>query len=148
MGMPTPLDRHPLAPLSDAEFRSARDTVLAAHGHHPSALLFRSIQLEEPPKKELVPYLVAEHAGELSETTPRPPRLARVQYDVVTAREDGEGSLYQYTQSVVDLGARKELSKEVAPDNCHPAFVMYVPDLKEDIPRRGRPLVQTCLTPT
>lgn len=130
MGAPAPPIRHPLAPLSDPEFRSARDAVLAAHATHPSALLFRTVQLEEPPKAELVPFLVAEHAGELSGTTPRPPRRARVQYDVVTARKDGAGSVYQYTQSVVDLGTREELSREVAPDGCHSAFIMYVPALE------------------
>ena len=129
MGSPTPPGRHPLAPLSDPEFRSARDVVLAAHGAHPSALLFRTVQLEEPPKAELIPYLVAEHAGELSGATPRPPRRARVQYDVITAREDGSSSVYKYTQSVVDLKTGKELSREVAPDGCHSSFVSYVPDL-------------------
>ena len=129
MGAPAPPVRHPLAPLSDAEFRCARDVVVAAHATHPSALLFRTVQLEEPPKKELVPFLVAEHAGEVSGKTSRPSRRARVQYDVVTAREDGRGSDYKYTQSVVDLATREELSREVAPDGCHSAFIMYVPTL-------------------
>lgn len=129
MGAPTPPDRHPLAPLSDPEFRSARDAVLAAYGTHPSALLFRTVQLEEPPKADLVPFLVAEHAGELTGTTPRPPRRARVQYDVIAAREDGNGSVYKYTQSVIDLKTGKEISRDVAPEGYHSSYVTYVPDL-------------------
>lgn len=127
MGAPTPA-RHPLAPLSDPEFRTARDAVLAAHGTHPSALFFRAIELEEPRKADLVPFLVAEHAGTLGPETPRPPRLARVQYDVVSARDDGKGSLYRYTQSVVDLAVREEVSREAAPDGCHASYLPYVPD--------------------
>lgn len=131
MGAPTPPDRHPLAPLSDVEFRAARDAVLAVHGTHPSALLFRTVQLEEPPKAELVPFLIAEHAGELTETTPRPPRRARVQYDVISARQDGNGSVYKYTQCVIDLETSKEVSRDVTPEGCHSSYVTYAPDLAD-----------------
>lgn len=126
MGAPTPA-RHPLAPLSDPEFHTARDAVLAAHGAHPSALFFRAIELEEPRKADLAPFLVAEHAGTLTPETLRPARLARVQYDVISAREDGKGSLYRYTQSVVDLKTGEELNRETAPDGCHASFLPYVP---------------------
>ncbi|SPO00202.1 related to peroxisomal amine oxidase (copper-containing) [Cephalotrichum gorgonifer] len=126
MGAPTyPGTRHPLAPLSDAEFRKARDLVLSAHGAHHSALFFRAIQLEEPRKADLIPFLIAEHAGEeMSGFTDRPPRLARVQYDVVTPGKQGSASVFRYTQSVVDLDTSVEISRDEAPDDCHPAYVM------------------------
>lgn len=132
MGAPSPA-RHPLAPLSDQEFRAARDAVLAAYGTHPSALFFRAIEVEEPRKADLVPFLVAENAGTLTSETPRPPRLARVQYDVISAREDGKGSLYRYTQSVVNLGTGEEVSRETAPDGCHAAYLPYVSNSPGDV---------------
>lgn len=65
---------HPLAILSEAETNLARDVVKAAH---PKTVIdFREIYLQEPPKKQLLDFLAIEHAGRLSPTTPRPPRLA------------------------------------------------------------------------
>lgn len=115
--------RHPLAPLTEHEFLRARDIVVASHGD-PSALYFRAIQLEEPKKADLIAYLVAEHAGALSDKTPKPPRLARLLYDVV--KREGRITFFQYTQSVVDLVSGREISRDEAPPGSNPAFTEYV----------------------
>lgn len=113
--------RHPLAPLTEAEFHRARDILIASHDN-PSVLYFRTIQLEEPKKVDLIPYLVAEHAGQLSDETPRPPRLARILYDVV--KKESQKTFFQYTQSVVDLASGHEVSREEAPVGSNPAFTV------------------------
>ncbi|OLN96628.1 Copper amine oxidase 1-like protein 2 [Colletotrichum chlorophyti] len=110
---------HPLTALSEDEFTRARDVVVTLFGANVS-LFFRSIFLHEPKKVDLVPFLQAEHAGKLTEETPRPPRRAKVQYDVI----DG-GKSPEYIQSVVDLQTGKEVDRVVAP----PYFqTSYLPD--------------------
>ncbi len=77
------------------------------------AIVFRSIALEEPPKSELSRFLDLEHSGGLTARTPRPARIARVQYDIATA--DGNRA---YAESLVDVGAGKEVSQRIV-DKMH-----------------------------
>ncbi|KAK1707582.1 LOW QUALITY PROTEIN: copper amine oxidase [Colletotrichum lupini] len=98
---------HPLTALSGDEFRAARDII---------SKLFD----QDPKKEELVPYLQAEHARKLTHETPRPPRRARVQYDVIRS-----GKRPEYTQSVVDLKTGRELDRTVAAPHFQTS---YTPD--------------------
>jgi len=120
-GPPPTAVRHPLAPLTEREFRQARDIVLESHGEN-ATLFFRAIALEEPKKDELVAFLVAEHNGQAGPETPRPRRTARVQYDVVNSGK----KLHHYTQSLVDLDKGCELSRAQAAPHCQPSFTVYV----------------------
>jgi primary-amine oxidase len=113
--------QHPLAPLTEQEFLQAREIALKGHGENP-ALFFRSIALEEPKKAEIVPFLVAEHHGQVTPETPRPHRIARVQYDVINSSK----KLHQFTQSLVDLNEGCELSRVQAAPHCQPSFTVYV----------------------
>jgi primary-amine oxidase len=96
---------HPLEQLRAVEIDNAREFIIA---QFPSCMIrFRSIHLEEPAKAELIEFLIAEHDGTLGESTSRPPRLARAQYDVVDANKKRE-----YVESVVDVQSKKEVSRE------------------------------------
>ncbi|KAK1480407.1 copper amine oxidase [Colletotrichum cuscutae] len=110
---------HPLTALSGDEFRAARDIISKLFDPDVS-LFFRCIFLQEPKKEELVPYLQAEHARKLTDETPRPPRRARVQYDVIRS-----GKRPEYTQSVVDLKTGRELDRTVAAPHFQTS---YTPD--------------------
>ncbi|EAU36792.1 copper amine oxidase 1 [Aspergillus terreus NIH2624] len=97
---------HPLAILTEEETNIARDVIRSLH---PNAVLhFREIYLSEPPKAELREFLALEHAGRLSPTTPRPPRLALVQYDVV-----GGDRVHVYQEAKVDVGTRKRVQHHI-----------------------------------
>ncbi|KAF5027502.1 hypothetical protein F66182_397 [Fusarium sp. NRRL 66182] len=111
MASPPP---HPLAQLSRDEFITARNSVLNHHGPGTS-LFFRSISLQEPKKNDLVPFLIAEHDGGLSETTPRPARCAQVEYDMI-------GDSREYTRAIVDIAAEVVVCKAVLEQNAHPYF--------------------------
>ncbi|EXJ80072.1 primary-amine oxidase [Capronia epimyces CBS 606.96] len=91
---------HPLDQLSGDEVRAARQAVLNARKAH---VLFRNIYSVEPAKAELIKFLNAEHAGTLSPETPRPPRRARVQYDVVY-----DDRSHEYMESIIDIATGKE----------------------------------------
>jgi len=113
--VPSPIS-HPLDQLSVAESDEARELIIAARGKN-AVLQFRSIFLNEPLKKELIPFLEAEHAGIINAQTPRPPRLAKVQYDVVS-KDKG----HEYIESVVDLSTGKETVKRLV-DKVHQSSV-------------------------
>ncbi len=98
---------HPLDPLSITEIESARQALLKVRGANV-AVRFRAIYLEEPPKKELAQFLDLEHSGKLAADTPRPARLAKVQYDVV--RGDKK---HEFTESWVDINSEKETRHRV-----------------------------------
>jgi primary-amine oxidase len=104
---------HPLDLLSVTDSDRARQVILDARGSNV-AIQFRSIALEEPPKKELWPFLELEHAGRLNENTPRPARQARVQYDVIRGKD------VEYTESFVDLVTGRETQYRVV-DKVHQA---------------------------
>ncbi|KAL2884190.1 hypothetical protein SGCOL_000129 [Colletotrichum sp. CLE4] len=110
---------HPLTALSGDEFKVARDIVAKLFDKDVS-LFFRCIFLQEPKQEELVPYLQAEHAGKLTDETSRPPRRARVQYDVIRS-----GKTPEYTQSVVELKTGRELDRTVAAPHFQTS---YTPD--------------------
>jgi primary-amine oxidase len=105
---------HPLDPLSKAEFEKARQCIITARGND-IVIKFRAIYREEPPKHELVPFLETEHSGGITSNTPRPARLAMVQYDVVRSDKS-----HEYTHSVVDLSSGKETGHRVI-DKIHQA---------------------------
>ena len=98
---------HPLDQLSVFESNCAREIVLEARGPDV-AIQFRYIALEEPVKEELCRFLDLEHAGRLSIHTPRPARLAKVQYDVVRADKN-----HEYVESWVDVVKGKEVERRV-----------------------------------
>ncbi|GJC97599.1 amine oxidase [Colletotrichum higginsianum] len=143
---------HPLTALSRDEFKTARDIVTNLYGSD-SSLFYRAIFLQEPKKAELVPFLQAEHAGTITDETPRPPRLARLQYDVIrttsgttsvqlTANSD-EFALFQ------DACVASQLFKDAMADFSLPeGFTVTIdpwpyggPDEGEDIPSYMQGLV-------
>jgi primary-amine oxidase len=69
---------HPLKPLYRIEIETAREVVLEQHPKQ--VVVFREIYVQEPAKADLLPFLELEHAGQLTVSTPRPPRLAKCQY--------------------------------------------------------------------
>lgn len=103
---------HPLSDLSVSEINHARNLVLKLH---PGAVIdFRAIYLLEPPKADVIPFLELEHAGKLSPSTPRPPRLAQVKYDVIGGQRAAE-----YHESVVDVAASKRIRHHVIGPESH-----------------------------
>jgi len=110
---------HPLDQLSISETRKAREIILNARGS--SVIEFRSIALEEPPKAELLAFLDVEHNGSLSSRTPRPARVARVQYDLVRADKS-----HEYTGSLVDLDRKRETLHRVVDKIHQPSLTMFV----------------------
>ncbi|KAL4915823.1 copper amine oxidase [Aspergillus aurantiobrunneus] len=108
---------HPLAILSEEEINLARDIVVA---QHPNTVIdFREIYLQEPPKDRLLEFLALEHAGRLSPTTPRPPRLALCQYDVI-----GSDRVPSYEESVIDVVTRKCVKHHVVGKEHHAALTV------------------------
>lgn len=102
---------HPLDILTASETNKARDIVA---GLHPDTVInFREIYLEEPPKKQLIKFLTAEHAGE---DAPRPARAALVQYDTI-----GKDGIPHFNEAVVDLEQGKRLKHAVVDDQVHHA---------------------------
>jgi primary-amine oxidase len=97
---------HPLDQLDSHEIDTARETVLKARGH--VAILFRAIFTQEPSKADLIPFLDAEHSGNLPSANSRPLRLAKVQYDVIN-----DDRSHDYMESVVDIAARAEIKHRV-----------------------------------
>jgi primary-amine oxidase len=106
---------HPLAQLSAAEFRRARDIVRGLYGSDTS-VFFRAISLKEPSKAELVSFLEAEHAGNLTADTKRPPRLALVEHDLVRPKE------HEHMRAVVDIETGDVISKESAGHRSYPYY--------------------------
>jgi primary-amine oxidase len=99
---------HPLAPLTVEETNHARDIVLASSPE--DVVQFRMIYRQEPEKAQLVPFLDLEHAGALTSTSPRPPRLACVHY--VRAHKSRDKKADE-VEAIVDLGKREVVSKKV-----------------------------------
>lgn len=107
---------HPFDQLSVAETNLARQVVLDARGNDV-AIKFRSIALDEPPKKELWEFLEVEHAGKLTTETHRPSRQAKVQYDVVRSSKD-----VQYSESIVNVVSATETHHRVVNKVHQPAL--------------------------
>ncbi|EHL02606.1 putative Copper amine oxidase 1 [Glarea lozoyensis 74030] len=121
--MVTPLDRrvpHPLEQLSIGECNTARDVILSTHG--VSVIDFRTINLEEPPKSLLQPFLDLEAEGRIPKPDAYPPRLARVAYDVIS-----ENKVFEFYESVVELVTGAVKVKELI-DASHQAPLVMDPD--------------------
>lgn len=102
---------HPLDILTVEETSKARDIVSKLHPN--TVLSFREIYLEEPPKGQLIKYLIAEHAGE---DAPRPARTALVQYDTI-----GSDRVPHYNEAIVDLNRNERIKHVVVDDKVHHA---------------------------
>jgi primary-amine oxidase len=113
-----PLIPHPLSALSLGETNLARDIVL---GYHADQMLyFRQIILLEPPKEEVMPFLELEHSGKLDQYTPRPQRLAKVQYDAITKGTN----VPQYQESIIDLRRKERVEHRVIAPAYHASLTM------------------------
>jgi primary-amine oxidase len=111
---------HPLSSLSLEETNKARNVILTTE--KPGAIIhFRSIFLQEPPKKELAPFLELEHSGGLQAKSVRPARLAQCQYDVVQ-----EDKRFHSHESIVDLELGKVVKTELIHESHHAMLTMYV----------------------
>lgn len=102
---------HPLQQLSCQETDKAREAVLKTLATS-TAIEFRTIFLKEPNKAQLSPFLDAERHGKLSSNTPRPPRRARVQYDVVHSDRTRE-----YVESVVALDTEEVVHRSLGKES-------------------------------
>lgn len=116
--LPDPLP-HPLDQLSTNEIDIVRDVVLQAR--LPASVVFRNIALEEPAKRDLLPYLVAERDRELKTEILRPPRLARVLYDIVTSEP-----AWEFCESIVNVDAGEEASFEPVEQQYHAPLSGFV----------------------
>ncbi|OAA57841.1 copper amine oxidase 1 [Akanthomyces lecanii RCEF 1005] len=96
---------HPLDSLSVDEIRIASGAVRRAR---KTPLVFRNVFNIEPPKVELLPFLDAERAGFPDPDTPRPPRRACAQYDVI----ETDGDRY-YMESTIDLATGREIATKL-----------------------------------
>ncbi|KAI1848680.1 hypothetical protein JX266_005539 [Neoarthrinium moseri] len=109
---------HPLQQLSIDETNVARDVTLSLH--EGVVIEFREIFLQEPPKKDLVKFLDQEHSGQVSDGTPRPARLAKVQYDVI-----GGSKVPEFHESVINITQRNRVAHEVVSSDYHAALTMH-----------------------
>ncbi|KAH8594026.1 copper amine oxidase 1 [Bisporella sp. PMI_857] len=110
---------HPLDQLSVKESDQARQIVLHLRNSEDT-LHFRFITLEEPPKKELCKFLDFEHAGQVTTETPRPPRIAKVQYDIIHADKT-----HQCVESWIDVVSGLEVKRRVIDQICQPAITSH-----------------------
>lgn len=109
---------HPLKQLSLEETNLARDVTLSLH--EGAVLEFREIFLQEPPKAELIKFLDLEHSGQLTSESPRPVRLAKVQYDVI-----GDGSKVPvFHESVIDLRRKERVAHEAVSSDYQAALTL------------------------
>jgi primary-amine oxidase len=99
---------HPFKNLSSEETRVARDTVLSLH--KDVLVNFREIFLQEPEKEVMKAFLEAEHTGRpgQSPSSKRPPRLAKVMYDII-----GDDRIPEYNESIIDVEQKKRVRHEV-----------------------------------
>lgn len=111
---------HPLTQLSLAETDVARDIVLASHPG--AAIYFRIVSLQEPAKADLIKFLDVEHAGKLSSSTPRPPRLAKVYYDAI----DKGSKVPVYQEAIVDLDQKKGVQHQLISSEFHASLTVCV----------------------
>ena len=108
---------HPLDQLRGYEIDVAREVAIKARGQH--FILFRAIFLQEPLKADLVPFLHAEHDGRVSSESPRPARLAKVQYDVIH-----DDKSHEYMESLIDVNQRKEVLHRLVDKKHQAALTM------------------------
>lgn len=109
---------HPLSALTIDETNIARDVILKSH---PGAsIYFRIIILLEPPKAELNKFLEVEHSGHLSDSTPRPARVAEVKYDAI----EGGSKVPVYMESWVDIGRQERVKNDVISTEFHASLTL------------------------
>jgi primary-amine oxidase len=108
--------KHPLDQLSADEVGVARQAVLGAR---KAAIIFRNTFAVEPAKEQMVKFLNAEHAGTLAAETPRPPRQARVQYDVVS-----DDRSHTYMESIINLASATEVEHKTVPATSQQALTV------------------------
>ncbi|TVY30176.1 Copper amine oxidase [Lachnellula hyalina] len=118
-GGPSGMIPHPLDQLTVTEVNLAREAILKARGN-TVAVHFRSIFLEEPPKKQLSQFLELEHSGKVSLQTPRPARRATAQYDVVYGDKN-----HEYTESCVEIASGLEVEKRVVEKVHHASLATH-----------------------
>jgi primary-amine oxidase len=94
---------HPFDPLSSDEISRAAATVRPHFGSQEPN--FRVITLQEPSKKEMIPFLDNEHAGRATEQAPV--RCARV--EVVIRLSEEQNGLFELS---VDLDNNKIIAKQ------------------------------------
>lgn len=99
---------HPFKNLNAEETLVARETVLSLH--KDVVVDFREIFLQEPEKEIMKAYLEAEHAARpgQSPTSKRPPRLAKVMYDVI-----GSDRIPEYNEAIIDVEQKKRVKHQV-----------------------------------
>lgn len=103
---------HPLKQLSLKETEIARDALL--NEHSKELVVLRNIFLQEAPKEQVVAYLDLEHAGKVTESTERPPRLAKCQYDVI-----GGDKIPSFHEATVDVRNNKIVQHEIIGKEHH-----------------------------
>ena len=106
---------HPLSQLSATEFTRARDIIKELHPSD-ATLFFRSIFTAEPKKAELIPYLEAEHANNLTDSVQRPPRCAAVEYDIVAP------DVHEHIRAVVNVETSELVSSDSASRTSKPYY--------------------------
>lgn len=108
---------HPLQQLSVHEMEQARD--ILATEHEGEVFILRQIWLHEPRKAELLKFLELEHSGSRTASSPRPPRQAFIQYDVL-----GNDKMPHCHESVVDLEKKSRISHEVLGKDVHAPLIL------------------------
>lgn len=103
--------------MSAQETDIAQNVVLAAHPDR--AINFREIFLKEPRKALMKAYLALEHANTLNANSPRPPRLALCQYDVI-----GANKIPEFHEAIVDVDLHKQIQHEVVPGQYHASLTL------------------------
>lgn len=109
---------HPLSALTIEETNTARDVVI--NSHQGASIYFRIISLLEPAKAEVTKFLEIEHSGQLSDSTPRPARVAEIKYDAIA-----EGSKVPvYTEAWVDVGRKEMIKNDVISTEFHASLTL------------------------
>lgn len=109
---------HPLSALTIEETNVAREVII--NSHVGASIYFRIISLLEPAKAELTKFLEVEHAGDLSDSTPRPARVAEVKYDAI---EEGS-KVPVYMESWVDIGKKERIKNDVISTEYHASLTL------------------------
>ena len=103
---------HPLQQLSLKETEIARDALL--NEHSKELVVLRNIFLQESPKDQVVAFLDLEHAGKVTESTERPARLAKCQYDLI-----GGDKIPSFHEATVDVRNNKIVHHEIIGKEHH-----------------------------
>jgi primary-amine oxidase len=111
---------HPFQILSVEETRVARDTVLSLYSN--VVVDFREIFLQEPEKELMKQYLELEHAAQQGQSpdSKRPPRLAKVLYDVI-----GSDKVPEYNECVIDVEQKKRIKHVVVGKEMHASLTLW-----------------------